>query len=137
MIAVVDSGVANLESVMAALRRLNVEARVTSDPSEIRAADRVILPGVGAAGAAMQQLEAKKLVTVLRALAQPVLDICLGMQLLFERSSEGAGTACLGILPGALELLPSLPGLPVPHMGWNQIAVKNPQHPPPPRYRGR
>jgi len=88
MIAVVDSGVANLASVMAALQRIGAEAEVTSDTKRISTAERVILPGVGAAAAAMTQLRQKKLIDVLCTLTQPVLGICLGMQLLFARSHE-------------------------------------------------
>jgi glutamine amidotransferase len=128
MIAVVDSGVANLASVMAALHRLGVEAEVTADAGKIREAERVILPGVGSAAAAMAQLHAKKLVDILRALTQPVLGVCLGMQLLFAASDEGGGVAGLGILPGTAKLLNSSPGRPVPHMGWNQLDLKYPIH---------
>lgn len=129
MIAVIDSGVANLASVMAALSRLGVEAEVTADAAKIRAASRVILPGVGSAAAAMQQLRAKKLVDVLRNLTQPVLGICLGMQLLFARSEEGGGAEGLGILPGTVGLLSSSPDHPVPHMGWNRLTLRQPAHP--------
>ena len=110
-VAVVDSGVANLTSVMAALQRLGADAEVTSDAAKIRAASHVILPGVGSASAAMAQLRAKKLVdTLFAALTQPVLGICLGMQLLFARSEEGGGTECLGIIPGRRsKLMPSSP----------------------------
>src|SRR5271170_6210644 len=101
-IMVVDSGVANLASVMAALRRLDVSAEVTSDAGKIRDASHVILPGVGSAAAAMARLEVRKLVDVLRALTQPVLGICLGMQLLFARSEEGGGVDGLGIFPGTV-----------------------------------
>ncbi len=117
-LAIIDSGGANISSVSFACRRLGVEPVFTSDPIEIASANRVILPGVGAARAAMAHLESKNLVACIRNLAQPVLGICLGMQLLFESSAEG-NTPCLGIIPGRLELLPSREGLRVPHMGWN------------------
>jgi glutamine amidotransferase len=128
-IAVVDSGVANLASVMAALQRLDVDAEVTSDAEKIRHAERVILPGVGSASAAMAQLKAKKLVDVIRNLTQPVLGICLGMQLLFARSEEGEGAPCLDIIQGDVRRLQAKPGLPVPHMGWNQIRLQKTDYP--------
>jgi imidazole glycerol-phosphate synthase subunit HisH len=128
-LAIVDSGVANLASVMAALKRLNADAEVTSDAQKIRSASRVILPGVGSASAAMAQLEAKKLSDVLRKLTQPVLGICLGMQLLFEHSEEGQGCNCLGVIPGNIRQLPLKPDMPIPHMGWNQISIRAPAPP--------
>ncbi len=129
MIAVVDSGVANLASVMGALQRLNAEAEITADPAKIRAADRVIMPGVGAAAPAMTQLQSKKLIDVLRALTQPVLGICLGMQLLFTRLEESDGIDGLGIIPGTVKLMHPAPGITVPHMGWNQLALRDARHP--------
>ncbi len=129
MIAVVDSGVANLTSVMAALRRLGAEVTVTTSAQTIVQASHVILPGVGAAAAAMARLRQKGLVDVLRGLTQPVLGICLGMQLLFEKSEEGGDTPCLGILPGTAALLSTAPCMPVPHMGWNQLQFQKADHP--------
>lgn len=123
-LALVDSGVANLTSVVAALRRLGVTPDVTSDAAVLARADKVILPGVGSAQAAMTQLRAKGLVEPLRALTQPVLGICLGMQILFERSQESGGVDALGVLPGTVELLPGAEGMPIPHMGWNQISPR-------------
>ena len=128
-IAVVDSGVANLASVVAALKRLDVEAEVTSEARKISAASHVILPGVGSASVAMGSLEAKGLPDVLRGLTQPVLGICLGMQLLFARSDEGEGCACLGILAGEVKRLQPKEDMPIPHMGWNQIAARQAGHP--------
>jgi glutamine amidotransferase len=129
MIAVIDSGVANLASVMAALQRLNADATITSDAAVIQKAERVILPGVGAAGAAMAQLQAKNLIDTISDLKQPVLGICLGMQLLFEKSEEGeGGTACIGVIPGSVKRIPASPDHPVPHMGWNQIKLTQPKH---------
>ena len=119
-IAVVDSGGANISSVLHALRRLGAEPDFTADAQIIRNADRVILPGVGAAGRAMEVLGQHGLVEVLRSLQQPVLGICLGMQLLFE-SSEEDDARLLGLIPARLERLPEAPGLRVPHMGWNSI----------------
>lgn len=126
-IAVVDSGGANISSVLHALGRLGAEPDFTSDPLRIRAADHVILPGVGAAGRAMQVLAENGLVDVIRALRQPVLGICLGMQLLFD-SSEEDDARLLGLIPARLQRLPERPGLRVPHMGWN--AIRNRRHDP-------
>lgn len=119
-IAVVDSGGANISSVLHALRRLGAEPEFTSDASTIRAADHVILPGVGAAGHAMEVLRRHGLVEVIRELRQPVLGICLGMQLLFS-SSEEDDAPLLDLIPARLRRLPGGPGLRVPHMGWNAI----------------
>jgi glutamine amidotransferase len=120
VIAIVDSGGANLGSVLFALARIGASAVVTADPEVIRASDRVILPGVGAAGAAMRALRERDLVGCLRGLTQPVLGICLGMQLLYEHSDEG-DTRCLGVLPGNVQRLAPRAGFPVPHMGWNTV----------------
>jgi glutamine amidotransferase len=124
-VAVVDSGGANISSVLHALRRLGVEPAFTADADVIRAAERVILPGVGAAGHAMDVLRRNGLVDVLRELKQPVLGICLGMQLLFE-SSEEDDARLLGLIPARLRRLAGGPGLRVPHMGWNAISETRP-----------
>jgi glutamine amidotransferase len=123
MLAIVDSGGANIASVRFALERLGVQSELTADPAIIRAADRVILPGVGSAQEGMKRLQAKGLVEVVRGLTQPVLGICLGMQLLFEASEEG-NTVSLGIIPGRVALLPESPGFTVPHMGWNTLTMR-------------
>ena len=117
-LAIIDSGGANIGSVMHALKRLGAEPLFTADAPAIRAADRVLLPGVGAAGAAMSRLRDLGLVQCIRELQQPVLGICLGMQLLFEKSTED-NTQCLGIIPGILKKLEPSEGIRVPHMGWN------------------
>jgi glutamine amidotransferase len=119
-IAVVDSGGANIASVLHALRRLGAEPVFTSDAAVIRSADRVILPGVGAAGHAMEVLNEYGLSEVIRGLRQPVLGICLGMQLLFESSAED-DTRLLGLIPARLQRLPESKALRVPHSGWNAI----------------
>lgn len=124
-VAVVDSGGANIGSVCYAFERLGVEARLTADPDTIRRADRVVLPGVGAAAAAMRTLADHGLVDVLRVLDRPLLGICLGMQLLFERSEEG-DVACLGLLPGVVRRMPPSEGVRVPHMGWNRLMQRGP-----------
>lgn len=120
-IAVVNSGGANISSVLHALHRLGAEPRFTADPELISGADRVILPGVGAAGRAMDVLRSHGLTEVIRNLRQPVLGICLGMQLLFDSSQED-DTQLLGLIPARLERLPDADGLRVPHMGWNTIS---------------
>ncbi|MFC0677865.1 imidazole glycerol phosphate synthase subunit HisH [Lysobacter korlensis] len=119
-VALIDSGGANIGSVCYALERLGVRARMTADAAEIQAADRVILPGVGAAAPGMARLQELGLVDVVRALRQPLLGVCLGMQLLFESSEEG-DVECLGLLPGRVRKLPPAPGIRVPHMGWNGL----------------
>lgn len=121
-IAVVDSGGANITSVLQALRRLGAEPVFTADPALIAGAERVILPGVGSAGAAMSRLRETGLDRLLPALEQPVLGICLGMQLLFRRSSEG-GVPLLGVIGADVDRLPDRPGLRIPHMGWNRLSV--------------
>ena len=120
-IVVVDSGGANISSVLHALRRQGVDPLFSADAATIRGADRVILPGVGAAGQAMHVLRSHGLVDVIRALAQPVLGICLGMQLLFTSSAED-NADLLGIIPARLNRLAQSEGLRVPHMGWNTLA---------------
>lgn len=119
-VVLVDAGGTNIGSVRYALQRLGVDAPVTSDPARIRAASHVILPGVGVASEGMQRLRASGLDRLLPALTQPVLGVCLGMQLLYERSEEG-GIAGLGIVPGTVRALAPEPGLRVPHMGWNRL----------------
>lgn len=119
-VAVVDSGGANIGSVRYALQRLGVEAVLTSDAADIRAADYVILPGVGAAAPAMARLREGDLVDVLRSLTQPVLGVCLGMQLLCAHSEEG-GVDCLGVIDANVQRFDDRGGLRVPHMGWNQV----------------
>jgi imidazole glycerol-phosphate synthase subunit HisH len=125
MLAIVDSGGANIASVRFALERLGVAGELTADPAVIRAADKVILPGVGAAQEGMKRLREKGLVDCVRGLTQPVLGICLGMQLLFEASEEGA-TPSLGLVPGRVALLPEAPGIAIPHMGWNTLQLLRP-----------
>lgn len=119
-VALIDAGGANLGSVRYALERLGVEPRLVRDAAGLQGADRVILPGVGAAPHAMQRLHDQGLVEPLRQLQVPLLGICLGMQLLFERSEEG-DVECLGLLPGIVRHLQPAPGIRVPHMGWNRL----------------
>lgn len=120
MIAIIDSGGANIASVTFALERCGAAATLTTDAEMIASADKVILPGVGAAPVAMAQLQKAGLVDCIRGLTQPVLGICLGMQLLFERSEEG-DTALLGLISGTVGAFQPAPGLSIPHMGWNRL----------------
>lgn len=119
-VVIVASGGANTASLQFALERQGAPAQVSADAQRIRSATHVLLPGVGAARDAMARLRRAGLDELLPALTQPVLGICLGMQLMFEFSAEGA-TRCLGIIPGAASRLPEAPGRPVPHMGWNML----------------
>lgn len=123
-LVIVDVGCGNIGSVGIAFERFGLAPSITADAKAIAAADKVILPGVGAAGYAMEQIEARGLVPVLKALTQPVLGICLGMQLLFERSEE-EDTQCLGLIPGSVRRLTAAPAMPVPHMGWSRLDVKD------------
>ena len=127
-LAIVASAVGNLASVQAAVDRLGAPYDLTADPDVIRAASHVIFPGVGAAKAAMADVDAKGLRAVLQGLEQPLLGVCLGMQLLYEGSSEGGGIDCLGLIPSRIKLLPDR-GLTIPHMGWNQLNLKQVDHP--------
>ncbi|KHL57584.1 imidazole glycerol phosphate synthase subunit HisH [Xanthomonas cannabis] len=119
-VALIDAGGANLGSVRYALERLGVEARLVRDAAGLQGAERVILPGVGAAPEAMKRLRAQGLVEPLRQLQVPLIGICLGMQLLFERSEEG-NVECLGLVPGIVRHMTPALGIRVPHMGWNQL----------------
>ena len=122
MIAIIDNGGANIASIVFALERLGYEAKLTSDKALIAQAERVILPGVGSAKPAMQRLQQLDLVDTLRDLKQPVLAICLGMQLLYEYSTEG-DVPCLGIMPGKIDAIDMQTGLTIPDMGWNQLQM--------------
>jgi glutamine amidotransferase len=119
-VVIIDSGGANIASLQAALTRLGTGSLVTTDHDTIRAASRVLLPGVGSAHNAMARLRMAGLDQLIPQLKQPLLGICLGMQILFERSEEGPAN-CLGVIPGNICKLQSVPGRPVPHMGWNQM----------------
>ncbi|QOC22540.1 imidazole glycerol phosphate synthase subunit HisH [Wenzhouxiangella sp. AB-CW3] len=119
-VVIIDTGGANLGSVRYALERLETRVRVSRDADEIRSASHVIMPGVGAAAWAMNHLHESGLVDLIGTLKQPVLGICLGLQLMFESSAEG-DVACLGLMSGRVKALPGGPGLRLPHMGWNQL----------------
>ncbi|MFC3914012.1 imidazole glycerol phosphate synthase subunit HisH [Pseudaeromonas sharmana] len=123
-IVIIDTGCANLSSVRMAIERLGVSVRVSKQAEAIRRADKLILPGVGTAKAAMYNLNERGLVDLIRQARQPLLGFCLGMQMLAEASEEHMGSeqdiACLGIVPGKVKLM-QVGALRLPHMGWNQI----------------
>ncbi len=120
-VTILDLGYGNTRSVALAFERLGASCAMTADPAEASAAGRLVLPGVGAARVAMQRLSDNRLVSILRDRKTPMLGICLGMQLLFDRSDEDGGTVMLGIIPGKVAALAPEPGFPVPHMGWSSL----------------
>jgi glutamine amidotransferase len=124
-LAIIDSGGANIASLRYATDRLGIDSTITSDAQTLQKATHVILPGVGAAADCMERLRSANLVETIRALRQPLLGVCVGMQLLFESSEEG-DVACLGLLPGRVQRFAERDGLPVPHMGWNQLEFTSP-----------
>ena len=132
MIAIVDYKAGNLTSVRLAFDAIAVEAVPTADPAVLAQADRIVFPGVGAAASAMANLRATGLIDTLRAriaAGVPFLGICLGTQILLDRSEEDGGVDTLGILPGAVrKFTPSDPACKIPHMGWNQVRAARP-HP--------
>lgn len=123
-LTIIDTGCANLSSVKMAIQRLGVEPIVSCDAADIKSADKLILPGVGTAKAAMRNLQERKLVDLIREAKQPLLGFCLGMQMLAQASEESmdgeADIQCLGIIPGKVKLM-QVGDLRLPHMGWNQI----------------
>lgn len=123
--AIVDYRAGNLTSVLRALRHLGAPAEISADPERIAAAERVIFPGVGAAASCMENLRATGMDAAIAdavASGRPVLGICVGMQLLFERSEEDGGVDCLGLLPGEVVAMRSPdPTIKIPHMGWNRV----------------
>lgn len=127
MIAIIDYDAGNLKSVEKALVSLGQEVTVSREAGEILAADKVILPGVGSFGDAMNNLDHFGLVDTIKKVAdsgKPFLGICLGLQLLFERSDETPGAEGLSILPGEILRIPPQEGLKIPHMGWNSLDIK-------------
>ncbi len=128
MIAIIDYGVGNLASVNKAFSFIGIDSKITSDHSEILAADKVVLPGVGAFADAMNSLEKINMIPVINEVAKkgtPLLGICLGMQLLFDYSTEGGEMVKgLGMLKGSVTQFPLDMGLKVPHMGWNSLDIK-------------
>lgn len=126
MIAIIDYDAGNLKSVEKAIQHLGAECKITRDAEEILGADKVILPGVGAFGDAMEKLHQFGLVEVIRQVVlanTPFLGICMGLQLLFERSDEALGVKGLGILEGEILRIPDKEGLKIPHMGWNALTL--------------
>lgn len=129
MIGLIDYDAGNIRSVEKALRHLGQKVVLTRDPQVLLKADKVILPGVGSFGHAMENLNRYGLVPVIRRITEqgtPFLGICLGLQLLFERSEESPGVDGLGILKGEILSFPSSEGLKIPHMGWNTLAFPRP-----------
>lgn len=125
MITIIDSGGANISSIQFAFERLGVSAALSNDADVIKKASHIILPGVGSAGSVMRHLKAHALIDVIRSLTQPVLGICLGMQILFDYSEE-ENSHCLGLITGkVIKLSAKHNALIVPHMGWNNLAIIN------------
>lgn len=122
-IAIIQYNAGNVQSVLYAIERLGIDAMLTNDHDAIRAADKVIFPGVGEASTTMNYLKENRLDQLIKSLQQPVLGICLGMQLLCEYSEEN-DTPCLGIIPHQVKLFHPNNGEKVPHMGWNQLQPK-------------
>ena len=126
MIAIIDYGMGNLRSVQKALEKAGAQAQITQNPNEIKKAQKVVLPGVGAMQPAMQKLQELHLIQPIKetiALGKPFLGICLGLQLFFEKGYEGGEVEGIGIFRGTVERFSSLK---VPHMGWNQIKIERP-----------
>ena len=124
MVVIIDYRAGNLTSVVRSLNALGVAGEVTQDPAVVARAERIVFPGVGAAGKAMAILQELRLDQALKAAFDagvPILGICLGAQVILEYSDENDNTRCLGLLPGRTRALPREPGLKIPHMGWNQV----------------
>ncbi|MFC1674726.1 imidazole glycerol phosphate synthase subunit HisH [Candidatus Omnitrophota bacterium] len=132
MIAVIDYGMGNIHSVRKALELSGAKVKVASQPDDIKSCQKLVLPGVGAFADAMQELAKLGLVSLLQSqikLGKPFLGICLGMQLLFEKSSEARGASGLGILKGSVEIFDRKAAKKVPHMGWNQLKIASSECP--------
>ncbi|MDY0028770.1 MAG: imidazole glycerol phosphate synthase subunit HisH [Pseudobdellovibrionaceae bacterium] len=128
MITIVESGGANISSILFALERVGVKAEWTADPDKISKSARVMLPGVGAARDAMEQMRAKELDQCVKSLTCPVFGICLGVQMLFEHSEEG-NAEMLRIIPAKVRKFDNEEGKTIPHMGWNNVSFSNSSHP--------
>ena len=131
MIAVIDYGVGNLFSVEKAVAALGADVKVTSDKETIEAAEKIILPGVGAFGDCMKNLEATGLIPTIKSLVadgRPMLGICVGLQILFDGSEESPGAKGLGLIHGMVKKI-NAPGLKIPHMGWNSLTIRESREP--------
>ena len=131
MVVIIDYQAGNLTSVVRSFKVLGVEGEVTHDPDAVARAERIVFPGVGAAGRAMAILKELKLDQALKKAFDkgvPILGICLGAQVILEFSDENDNTPCLGLIPGRTRALPRQPGLKIPHMGWNTVSFLR-QHP--------
>ena len=128
MITIIDYGAGNIRSIEKALQFIGEEVLLTGDAGKIRTAEKLVLPGVGSFGEAMENLNRRNLTEAIREAAGkgiPLMGICLGLQLLFERSEESPGVEGLGILQGEVLRIPDAPGLKIPHMGWNSLHLQN------------
>jgi len=128
-VTLIGYGSGNVASVRFALERLGARVRITDDPADVDEAERIILPGVGAAGYAMQRLKALDLIEPLRRFQRPLLGVCLGQQLLFDASAEdedaeNGGADPLGLIPGRVEAILPAPSRPSPHMGWSRLTTR-------------
>lgn len=123
-VTLIGYGSGNVASVRFALERLGARVRITDDPADVAEAERIILPGVGAAGYAMQRLQALDLIEPLRRFPRPLLGVCLGQQLLFDASAEDGGADLLGLIPGRVEAIVPAPSRPSPHMGWSRLTIR-------------
>ncbi|MGX1747695.1 MULTISPECIES: imidazole glycerol phosphate synthase subunit HisH [unclassified Brevundimonas] len=123
-VTLIGYGSGNVASVRFALERLGARVRITDDPADVAEAERIILPGVGAAGYAMQRLKTLDLIEPLRRFSRPLLGVCLGQQLLFETSAEDGGADLLGLIPGRVEAILPAPSRPSPHMGWSRLTIR-------------
>jgi imidazole glycerol-phosphate synthase subunit HisH len=129
MIVIIDYGMGNLRSVQKAIEAVGSSAEITTDPDRVRQATKVILPGVGAFADAMAELKRSGLGEAFREAVQmgkPCLGVCLGLQLLFDSSTEDGEHVGLGLLPGRVIRFPAQAGLKVPHMGWNTLRIRKP-----------
>lgn len=129
MIGIIDYGAGNIKSVEKALEHLGEQVVLSGDPEVLYKADKLILPGVGNFGAAMERLRAGGLESAILEMVKretPLFGICLGLQMLFESSEESPGVKGLGLLPGKILKIPDTPGLKIPHMGWNSLEFPNP-----------
>ena len=125
-LAILDLGYGNVESIRLGFARLGADVALVKTAEDVLAAERLVLPGVGAAGYAMERLRSLGLIDTLKARTKPFLGICLGMQLMFESSDE-ADTECLALVPGRVRAMTAAPGRPVPHMGWTPIEDAAPE----------